>query len=274
MIAAQGPHAVVSDLAIECEADVKTAAGRLTLELIKHGLKFQCQLDLSNGSVTMNIPGVPATQQPTSTDGGISRAGTYRLLYANVDRQLALMIGGRAVKFDKPTSYTLPNGQEPTNPQGGEYGEFSPAGIQTIGAAVRLAHLRVWRDMYYTFIPDRVQRPDYDANFAPQAWPEARTWFCFPPQAARKLAAANVDVQPGDQYFVIDHDQFVPLGDNSPKSSDARLWPNQHFVDRRLLVGKALFIYWPHSFDRIQLSDDKSIPFPFFPNFSRMGFVH
>ena len=59
-------------------------------------------------------------------------------------------------------------------------------------------------------------------------------------------------------------DQFFPLGDNSPASKDGRLWENGHFVDRRYLTGKALFIYWPHSWDR---------PIPFFPNFRRMGFV-
>ena len=39
-----------------------------------------------------------------------------------------------------------------------------------------------------------------------------------------------------------------------------------HFVDRRLLIGKALFIYWPHSFDYVNVLNHK-IPFPFFPNF-------
>ncbi len=275
MIGSDGPHSVVSDLAIECEAEIKAAEGRLTLELFKHGQKFQCQLDLTNGAVTMNIPGVPISQQPKSADGGISRAGTYRLLFANVDHQLTLMIGGHAVKFDKSTAYAVPSGAEPSQPLNGEYGEFSPAGIDSIGAAVRLSHLRMWRDIYYTYIPaDRTERPEYDASTVSPSWPQSNRWFCFPKEAASKLAAANVEVRPDDQYFFIGPDQFVPLGDNSPKSADARIWPNQHFVDRQLLVGKALFIYWPHSFDRIQFSDDKSIPFPFFPNFSRMGFVH
>ena len=83
-------------------------------------------------------------------------------------------------------------------------------------------------------------------------------------------------MRPFDQYYFAaqegigsaSEDQFFPLGDNSPSSADGRFWQSQHFVDRRLLVGKALFIYWPHSFDKIG-----SIPFPFFPNFGRMGFV-
>jgi signal peptidase I len=60
------------------------------------------------------------------------------------------------------------------------------------------------------------------------------------------------------------------LGDNSPASQDARLWDNERFVHRDLLVGKALMVFWPHSFHRIP---GTSIPFPFFPNFARMGFI-
>ena len=43
------------------------------------------------------------------------------------------------------------------------------------------------------------------------------------------------------------------MGDNSPRSQDSRLWPNQvrhaenrHAVGRQALIGKAFFIYWPH----------------------------
>jgi hypothetical protein len=36
------------------------------------------------------------------------------------------------------------------------------------------------------------------------------------------------------------------------------------------MIGKALYVYWPHSWDKIPGTD---IPFPFFPNFERMGFV-
>jgi signal peptidase I len=35
-------------------------------------------------------------------------------------------------------------------------------------------------------------------------------------------------------------------------------------VRRDLLTGKALVIYWPHSWRR---------PIPFFPNFQRMGLI-
>ena len=54
--------------------------------------------------------------------------------------------------------------------------------------------------------------------------------------------------------------QFLMLGDNSAASKDSRLWeqdseypggpPLEYYVRRDLLLGKALFIYWPHSWDK------------------------
>ena len=52
-------------------------------------------------------------------------------------------------------------------------------------------------------------------------------------------------------------DQFFMLGDNSPASSDSRLWGNAHpyvveqiddspfLVNRKLLLGKAWVVYFP-----------------------------
>jgi len=70
--------------------------------------------------------------------------------------------------------------------------------------------------------------------------------------------------------FQLQADQFLMFGDNSAFSSDSRFWGP---VDRNLLIGKALFIYWPHSWDAVQIGS-WSIPFPFFPNVARMGPVH
>jgi hypothetical protein len=132
------------------------------------------------------------------------------------------------------------------------------------------------RDVYYTYIDNnRNPHPNFDllGGQTPREWPASSEWFCYPPDAITRLRDAGTEVRRHDQFFFVGDDQFFALGDNSPLSQDGRLWSNEHFIDRRLLVGKALFIYWPHSFDKIRISDDHSIPFPFFPNFGRMGFV-
>ena len=73
-----------------------------------------------------------------------------------------------------------------------------------------------------------------------------------------------------DALYSLKADQFFVLGDNSAWSKDGRLWgPDNYWVPRELLIGKALFIYWPHSWNKIPYV---KIPFPMFPNFGRMGF--
>ena len=47
---------------------------------------------------------------------------------------------------------------------------------------------------------------------------------------------------------------------------------DEYYVKRELLIGKALYIYWPHSRGKVTVFG-QDIPFPFFPHFSRMGYV-
>ena len=276
----------VSDLAVEFEVKVPDATGTIVLELMKKGRPFRCQLNLADGSAQMLFPGLKPEAQPKATEGAISRPGTYRILFANIDHELTLLVDNKPVHFDKPTTYAELIGNGPS----GQNADSSLVGIGVGGSAVKVSHLRVWRDVFYTYL-DRpgISHPRYSALAdRPARWPEERDWACTPASAVTRLREAGTDVQPGDQYFFVGkpgdgraptrdgiaaEDQYLPLGDNSPSSQDGRYWGNRHFVDRRLLVGKALYIYWPHSFDKIRFSDSFSIPFPFFPNFARMGFV-
>src|SRR4029078_2530517 len=77
--------------------------------------------------------------------------------------------------------------------------------------------------------------------------------------------------------FALNKDQLFLMGDNSAESSDARLWVNSDrgkpggpYLDRRLLIGKALCVYWPHSWNQIP---GTPIPFPLFPNVIDMRLV-
>jgi signal peptidase I len=65
------------------------------------------------------------------------------------------------------------------------------------------------------------------------------------------------------QQYRLGEDQYFPLGDNSAQSSDARMW-NYSFVEGKYLLGKALLVFWPHSWSR---------PLPITPNFRRMGLI-
>ena len=92
------------------------------------------------------------------------------------------------------------------------------------------------------------------------------------------------DARRSDLEFELGPDQFFPMGDNSPQSKDARLWGGEQesrwdkedgledgridvvpYVDRRLLIGKAFFVYWPHGWN------PGNIRLPILPNLDRMG---
>jgi signal peptidase I len=85
--------------------------------------------------------------------------------------------------------------------------------------------------------------------------------------------------------FRLEEDQFFPLGDNSPQSKDARLWSNEGshdtgyhspppYVERELLIGKALVVYWPHGWRPPSPTLSwLTGNYAFIPNFAQMKFI-
>jgi signal peptidase I len=248
------PHGIgshwVGDLAVECVAETQSPNGALVFELIKGGRQFRCCFDLSTGQATLSIGGNDDWKRTASTS--VRGQGEHKILLANCDEELRLWVDGNLVSFDGPTAYSdLRLGN--TSPQDAD---LAPVGVASAGAAVRISHLRVLRDIYY--IADR--------------WPGGQGRDVFYRGDAKP--GHGTDPSPGapNVDFPLDADQFFVLGDNSPMSKDARLWSRDYWwVPRQLLIGKALFIYWPHSWDRLPYFN--SIPCPYFPNFSRMGLV-
>ena len=231
----------VGDLAIECEAGIRGDSGELVLELVKGGRTFQARFNVASGEARLVIPGLES-YKPLAT-GVLDGAGTYRLRFANVDEQLWLFVDDELVQFDTATTYeSLGNYSKVTDPLRSPYSatDESPAGIASAGADVRLNHLRIKRDVFYT----------------------------------RDEPGAISEIELENNEADNQQDQFFMLGDNSPSSKDGRLWGDVDYVERRLLIGKAVYIYWPHSWPATY-----SIPlkfrgwrfdFPFWPNFERM----
>jgi len=86
--------------------------------------------------------------------------------------------------------------------------DLKPAGVGLRGAGAAVRRLKLWRDTYYTTMDENHTKPDTRLLY----------------------------VQPG---------HYLCMGDNSPASSDSRFWG---LVPERLLLGKALMVYYP--FDR------------------------
>src|SRR5262249_8024043 len=102
-----------------------------------------------------------------------------------------------------------------------------PASIGSKGAQVKITHLRVWRDTYYTTAGTG---SDYDRD--PASWTREEDW-----DPLRNPHVTTMYVQPG---------HYPCLGDNSQASSDSRDWGT---VPERLMLGRALVVYYP--LDRI-----------------------
>ncbi len=267
----------VGDLAVECAMHVESASGEALFQLVEGGRVFECRIDVATGKATLSVDGLEG-YQPTATTP-VRRPGTYRILFANIDDQLVLWVDRvsrrippalprNVVRFDGETGYPPLGNTRPREE------DLAPIRIGSRGAALRIDQLKVYRDIYY--IAQRGGSTAAGTSLITD-FKEYPYRYGDPEEAARILS------DPGEwgffehrrrAVFPLADDQFLVLGDNSPESKDSRLWEDEgfpHYVSRELLMGKALFIYWPHSLDTIPGTG--GIPVRFFPNFWRMHFV-
>jgi signal peptidase I len=259
----------VGDLMLDCQLDVTDDDGKALFELIEGGAHFDCELDCKTGQARLSIDGLDDYGPKAQTD--VRGVGSHSVTFANIDDQLLLWVDGSPVVFDGPTSYPPLGNDRPTS-SSGEPGDLMPARIGSQGAGLRVSQLRLLRDIYYIAADGRGPVSDYHGGYALLTRMRYQDLLNF--WSSPSLWAPDESPSPFDQrqeaIYPLDEDQFFVLGDNSPLSQDARLWPAERYVARHLLVGKAIYIFWPHSFDRVP---GTRIPFPFFPNFARMGFI-
>jgi signal peptidase I len=263
----------VGDLLVECEANVRSSKGDLLVELVKGGRHFHCTIDVASGRATLSIDGADGWKRTAETS--LRGPGTYDLRFANVDRQLVLWIDGDVVEFDKPAEYPDLDNDRPQSTEQ-DPGDLAPVGIGSRGAAVEVRHLKVLRDIYYIAY-------DYQDNYGPvtdyrrprSLVPVYRSDelvdFLSSPRNWQTASGHSVFDDRQAVAYELKKDQFFVLGDNSPASADARFWRGEHYVDRSLLVGKALCIYWPHPVDLPIPMTDKSIGI--IPNLPHMGLI-
>jgi len=247
----------VGDLVVEAEIATTAADGVVTLELIKGGVKFQAMLDLQSGTARLVIPVLPSFQ-PDPVTLGWQGSGKHKILFANVDNQLTLLVDGQPVFDPAMTRYNDLNNNTFAEviPERGvnEPSDFSPAGIAVRGTPATVKHLRILRDVYY-INPEELIRAHAISD-----------------EHKFRTPIRLLDSNEND-----DLDQFLMLGDNSPRSSDSRYWTKQSYVERRQLIGKAIYIFWPHAWNfdwsfTVPLGP-LSFDFPFYPNFKRMTLI-
>lgn len=286
----------VGDLMLEAEIEVQSNGGELLLDLVEAGWHHRCVVDLATGTAKLMLlpfeSEEPANDyQPTATTS-IRGPGSYRIALANIDDQMLLWVNGNAVEFDSSTEYPdrgIATDRTTELPQtsASDAGDLAPVGIGVRGATVAAKRLQVWRDIYYIAdsylrqTPSENGRPvvtdlDVDRNLNAsiggargKIWEIARNRELWPILANRYV-----------EDFSTAEDQFFVMGDNSAASLDCRLWkggngkdggsPGGPYLERSLLIGKAVCVYWPHSWNRIP---GTPIPFPLFPNVGDMRIV-
>jgi len=263
----------VGDLMVEAKVDVKSSQGELLLDLVEGGKHFRATIDVATGQAKLAIDGLDSFKPKADTS--IKGPGSYRVAFANADNQLRLWIGRKVVEFDGPTTYA-PLGNDLPRSTREDAGDLAPAGIGSKGAALEVHDLSLWRDIYY--IADKYEPSggpiisDYNKRTSSILRMDAveLAEFMSTPQMWETMRPGGDNARQ-EVTFPLELDQFFVLGDNSPASKDSRLWDeNEQYVARKLLTGKAIFIYWPHSLGRVP---GVNLPFPFFPNFKAMGFV-
>lgn len=249
------------DLSLSCEVEIRSPQGELLLELVEGGLAMHCRFDLATGVAKLSIDGLAdyAPQANTAVRG----PGTHRLQFANVDDQLLLWVDGDLVEFKQPTTYAeLPN-DLPTAE------DLRPVAIAARGADLKVSHLNIERDIYYTsMIPVSASWNRHLSN--PPSADQLADFMSSPDKwdAFRNLPAQTFDIGEGE---------YLALGDNSPSSGDSRDWG---LVDRELLIGKAFFVYWPHAWETTPCLTfplpvtGRQVRVPFYPNFWRMRPIH
>jgi signal peptidase I len=247
------PH-WVGDLAVEAVVETASAAGRIGFDLVEAGAVHRCTIDLATGVAVLEPAAGAAAGPPPQARTRVRGRGSWKILFANVDDELSLYVNDRPVAFDRPAAWTRSvedvARQRPVEAQAepGAAGasDLAPVGVTVAGADVTVKQLRVLRDTYYIGVVDVGARPG--------------------------------EILEEDRLeFGLEADQFFVLGDNSAASKDSRLWLEGHHVDRDLLIGKAIAIFWPHavpaSWSVPVTIGGTQVRLPSWPNFARMRFV-
>lgn len=238
----------VGDLTVSCTVELLAPEGELMCELVEGERRYRCRIDLSTGVASLFYlddqikKEEDALVQLAKAETGMKSAGEYELSFANVDERLCLWVNDRLVEFVEfdPGSRHVPQ----PHPIAPTERDLSPVGFAARGAKVRLTHLRLERDIYYRYsgLSDGDEySPPHNANELRNLLSEPEAWFKLY-QEGRKFGRYELKDDSNDL-----EDEFFVLGDNSPRSLDSRLWKESPAVPRRLLIGKAFFIYWPHS---------------------------
>jgi hypothetical protein len=223
-----------TDLMLEFNVEVQKAQGELYVELSRSVFRYQARFNLADGVCTLWELRDGKEKELDKKATRLKGPGNYLVRFANFDSRLTLWVD-REMPFGDGHAFPSPDvpgrdekidHKELMDRRGPTENDLQPASVGSKGAAVIVRHLRLWRDTYYT---THASGPDYAPEQMPtDAWSNPTMWKPLQDQKYRTLY-----VPPG---------HYLCMGDNSTQSSDSREWG---LVPRRLLLGRALVVYYP-----------------------------
>jgi signal peptidase I len=290
----------VGDLILEADIETSADSKSLLFEIVESGIRYQCEINLADGNAKLAIVG--DKPMSFSSDGkayatvtgstSVAAGARHSIRFTNADDQLQLWVDGDEIEFDNPTTFDhrdfLSADEDHAKYTSAHPLDAAPIGIAVRGGSATTHRMKVDRDKYYIATTQSFDGLfDYDipkliqvtggrgatTSAIQTSLLNRERWDRFAGWNARRTVSFNLD-----------EDQFFPMGDNSPESKDARCWvdppdrfgvpssPDPHaydwadknYVPRDLLVGKAIMVFWPHTWNE---------PFPITPNFKRIGLI-
>ena len=260
----------VGDLAMRCTFQSESG-GIVSLRLVKGGINFQCDLDFLKENAILFIPDVPGFES-VRIDVPIQKGRNHDIMFCNVDEEMRLIIDGNEIYTQSRGRYDhlcyddgpLSRDRSPTEL------DLEPAAIGLYDGMVQVKNLRIMRNLYYISC-DETTRDGMNCDLVNSPF---RYGFAFDEENIRTILSTPVywkDFGKTRQTtFKLDKDQFLMCGDNSAQSKDSRLWTEDkipHYVDRKYLIGEAVFVFWPHG---LRIPGTK---LALIPNFSKMRWI-
>ena len=271
------------------------SSAQFVLELVQGNVPVRVRFDIAAGTASLEMPTVPQFETQT-VPCTLLPGKTYSLFFSNIDEQLRVLVNKKELPFPGEGKYDylcapLAGSDVALLPRNRDPGELDLTPV-SIGAStpVKVEHLKIMRDTYYIALGSALE----DAGLSAPVLKEKRLYRFgvrdpfdhfysqmletdSEEEMAKFLSDPEMWTDYGNTRAALLHlgaDQYLALGDNSSNSDDSRSWTHPdpdwpggkvpHTVDRSLVLGKAVSVYWPHG------SVIPGTRLPFIPNFAKM----
>lgn len=234
----------VSDLTtnFELTLDAVETEGNVLIELCDGLSWYRCRIDTNTGQATLLEVAVQldpnAERELATAETPVQGTGSWDLSFANVDDRLCLWVDDSLIEFGEAASYERFEVGGPTAIQS----DLAPVGIAAMNVKAQIAHLQIERDIYYRKTFQELQ--EGQNRRLDRVLRELHPYLYDPVEWTRRYAEHADELNQRD--YKLGPDEYLAMGDNSPRSRDSRLWSTGVGVPRKFLVGKAFWIYWPH----------------------------